>query len=82
MTRTSVVTGAASGIGKATKELLESRGERVIGVDIHDADIIVDLTTATAARGWSTRSGRPAQASSTPSTRSPALPCQSRRPSP
>ena len=46
MTRTSVVTGAASGIGKATKELLESRGERVIGVDIHDADIVVDLTTA------------------------------------
>lgn len=46
MTRTSVVTGAASGIGKATKELLESRGERVIGVDLHDADVTVDLTTA------------------------------------
>ncbi|GIF24365.1 NAD(P)-dependent dehydrogenase (short-subunit alcohol dehydrogenase family) [Actinoplanes tereljensis] len=46
MTRTSVVTGSASGIGKATKELLESRGERVIGVDLHDADIEVDLTTA------------------------------------
>lgn len=46
MARTSVVTGAASGIGKATKELLESRGERVIGVDIHDADVVVDLTTA------------------------------------
>ncbi|WP_159809182.1 SDR family oxidoreductase [Cellulomonas citrea] len=46
MTRTSVVTGAASGIGRTTKELLESRGERVIGVDIHDADIIADLTTA------------------------------------
>jgi NAD(P)-dependent dehydrogenase (short-subunit alcohol dehydrogenase family) len=45
MTRTSVVTGAASGIGKATKELLESRGERVIGVDLHDADVTVDLTT-------------------------------------
>ncbi|MDO8108072.1 SDR family oxidoreductase [Isoptericola sp. b441] len=46
MARTSVVTGAASGIGKATKELLESRGERVIGVDLHDADVLVDLTTA------------------------------------
>lgn len=46
MTRTSVVTGSASGIGKATKHLLESRGERVIGVDLHDADIEVDLTTA------------------------------------
>ena len=46
MTRTSVVTGSASGIGKATKELLESFGERVIGVDLHDADITADLATA------------------------------------
>jgi len=46
MPRTSVVTGAASGIGKATKELLEQRGERVIGVDIHDAEVIADLSTA------------------------------------
>jgi NAD(P)-dependent dehydrogenase (short-subunit alcohol dehydrogenase family) len=43
--RTVVVTGAASGIGKATKELLESRGERVIGVDLHDSDVVADLTT-------------------------------------
>ena len=46
MPRVSVVTGAASGIGKATKELLESRGERVIGVDIRQADVVVDLSTA------------------------------------
>lgn len=45
MLRTSVVTGAASGIGRATKDLLESRGERVIGVDVHDADVVVDLST-------------------------------------
>ncbi|HYB29970.1 MAG TPA: SDR family oxidoreductase [Solirubrobacteraceae bacterium] len=45
MARTSVVTGSASGIGKATKEVLESRGEKAIGVDLHDADITVDLTT-------------------------------------
>ena len=45
MPRTSVVTGAASGIGKATKELLEHRGERVIGADIHDAEVVVDLST-------------------------------------
>jgi len=45
MSRTSVVTGAASGIGKATAELLRSRGERVIGVDLHDADITADLST-------------------------------------
>ncbi|MFP5313548.1 MAG: short-chain dehydrogenase, partial [Actinomycetes bacterium] len=46
MPRTSVITGAASGIGKATKELLEQRGERVIGVDIHGADVVADLATA------------------------------------
>jgi len=45
MGRTYVVTGSASGIGKATAELLASRGANVIGVDINDADIIVDLTT-------------------------------------
>lgn len=46
MPRTSVVTGAASGIGRATKELLERRGERVIGVDLHDAEVTADLSTA------------------------------------
>jgi NAD(P)-dependent dehydrogenase (short-subunit alcohol dehydrogenase family) len=46
MSRVSVVTGAASGIGRATKELLESRGQRVIGVDVHDADVKADLSTA------------------------------------
>lgn len=46
LTRTAVVTGSASGIGKATKELLEDRGERVIGVDRHDADVIADLAGA------------------------------------
>ena len=46
MARTYVITGAASGIGKATKELLESRGSTVIGVDLHDADVAADLTTA------------------------------------
>lgn len=45
VTRIAVITGAASGIGKATRELLESRGERVIGVDLHGTDINADLTT-------------------------------------
>lgn len=43
--RTYVVTGSASGIGKATAELLVERGDAVIGVDLHDADIEVDLTS-------------------------------------
>ncbi|WP_066586043.1 SDR family oxidoreductase [Cellulomonas timonensis] len=43
--RTVVITGSASGIGQATRQVLEARGERVIGVDLHDADVEVDLTT-------------------------------------
>ena len=45
MTRTYLVTGAASGIGAATASALTALGHRVIGVDLHDADIAVDLTT-------------------------------------
>ncbi|MCL2489433.1 MAG: SDR family oxidoreductase [Propionibacteriaceae bacterium] len=45
MTRTSVVTGVASGIGMATANLLKARGERVIGVDLHDAEVNADLST-------------------------------------
>jgi NAD(P)-dependent dehydrogenase (short-subunit alcohol dehydrogenase family) len=43
--RTYVVTGSASGIGAATKNLLEDRGHRVIGADLHSADIVADLAT-------------------------------------
>lgn len=46
MPRTVVITGSASGIGKATADLLGERGYRVIGVDIANADVEVDLTTA------------------------------------
>lgn len=55
--RTVVVTGSASGIGRATKELLESRGDRVVGVDIHDADVVVDLTTEEGRADLATRVG-------------------------
>jgi NAD(P)-dependent dehydrogenase (short-subunit alcohol dehydrogenase family) len=42
--RTYVVTGSASGIGRATCERLERDGHRVIDVDLHDASITVDLS--------------------------------------
>lgn len=45
MARTALVTGSASGIGEATAGLLTERGYRVIGADLHDADIEADLTT-------------------------------------
>ncbi len=45
MTRTYVVTGAGSGIGAATAALLTKNGNRVIGVDLKNADIEADLST-------------------------------------
>ncbi|WP_223446209.1 SDR family NAD(P)-dependent oxidoreductase [Pseudomonas sp. BF-R-19] len=45
MARINVVTGAASGIGLATANLLRNRGETVIGVDLAGADINVDLAS-------------------------------------
>jgi NAD(P)-dependent dehydrogenase (short-subunit alcohol dehydrogenase family) len=44
--RTCVVTGAASGIGAATAELLRSRGDRVIGVDLAGTEVAADLSTS------------------------------------
>jgi NAD(P)-dependent dehydrogenase (short-subunit alcohol dehydrogenase family) len=46
VSRVHVVTGVASGIGKATRAVLEAAGDRVIGVDLHHADITADLTTS------------------------------------
>src|SRR3954451_7792011 len=43
--RTYVVSGSASGIGAATSRMLLDRGHRVIGVDLHGADIVADLST-------------------------------------
>lgn len=45
MTRTYVVTGAASGIGRATCALLAREGHRVVDVDLHDATVVADLAT-------------------------------------
>jgi NAD(P)-dependent dehydrogenase (short-subunit alcohol dehydrogenase family) len=44
--RTCLVTGAASGIGQATRAWLERAGHRVVDVDVHDATITADLATA------------------------------------
>lgn len=45
MTRTYIVTGAASGIGAATTELLRTQGHTVIGVDLAGTEVEGDLST-------------------------------------
>jgi NAD(P)-dependent dehydrogenase (short-subunit alcohol dehydrogenase family) len=42
---TIAVTGSASGIGAACVRRLADRGVAVIGVDLHDADVVADLGT-------------------------------------
>lgn len=43
MDRTIIVTGAASGIGQATAEILEAGGDTVIRVDLKEGDVTGDL---------------------------------------
>lgn len=45
MARTYVITGTGSGIGLATKNKLVALGNKVIGVDIKNAEVIADLST-------------------------------------
>ena len=45
MTRTYLVTGSASGIGKATVARLREQGHTVFGADISNAEIVADLST-------------------------------------
>jgi NAD(P)-dependent dehydrogenase (short-subunit alcohol dehydrogenase family) len=43
--RTIAISGSASGIGAALRRRLTDDGDRVIGIDLHDADIVADLGT-------------------------------------
>lgn len=45
MARSYVITGTGSGIGLATKNKLESQGNKVIGIDIKNAEVIADLSS-------------------------------------
>jgi 3-hydroxybutyrate dehydrogenase len=45
MRRVALVTGSASGIGFAIADRLALEGLEVVGVDLHDAEVEVDLTT-------------------------------------
>jgi NAD(P)-dependent dehydrogenase (short-subunit alcohol dehydrogenase family) len=42
--RTIAITGSASGIGAAVNRRFERSGSRVIGVDVHDAEVTADLS--------------------------------------
>jgi len=45
--RTIAVTGSGSGIGAAVRRRFERSGLRVLGVDVHDAQVIADLSGVT-----------------------------------
>jgi 3alpha-hydroxysteroid 3-dehydrogenase len=42
--RTIAITGSGSGIGAAVRARIERSGVRVIGIDLHDADVTADLS--------------------------------------
>lgn len=43
---TYAVTGSASGMGRQASEKLRAAGHTVIGVDLRDAEVLADLSTA------------------------------------
>lgn len=43
---TFAISGSASGMGAATQALLLADGHRVIGIDVRDAEVVADLSTA------------------------------------
>lgn len=56
--RTYVVSGSASGIGAAITARLRSDGHTVIGVDLRDAEVVGDLSTAAGRAGAASEVGR------------------------
>lgn len=46
MTTTIAISGCASGIGAATAQALRAQGHTVIGIDVRDADVCADLSSA------------------------------------
>jgi len=42
---TIAISGSASGIGAATRAMLDANGHTIIGIDLRDAEVIADLTT-------------------------------------
>jgi len=43
--RTIAITGSASGMGAATAARVRAAGDRIIGIDVRDADVVADLGT-------------------------------------
>ena len=66
MTRLIAVTGSASGIGAAIRARLERDGARVLGVDIRDAEVVADLSTAAGCAARASAGRRPASSSRAP----------------
>ena len=54
MGRQVVVTGAASGIGASVSRLLRRGGDEVIGVDLHDVEVVADLSAPEGRRAAAT----------------------------
>ena len=51
MSRTFVITGAASGIGRVTADILKAQGNKVIGVDLKGSDVNFDLSESAGRKG-------------------------------